>query len=111
VGIGQKIRQLRLRHNFSMRSLGDKLGVSHAHISKIESGESALSIELLEKIANLFKVKITFFFEEDVEDPELTLNQLGDFDSETLMFINKIRLLDKEQFKLVESIVNQFIKN
>lgn len=58
-----------------MRELGEKVGVSHAHISKLESGINSPSVELLEKLAEYFDIEISYFFsnEENFTDNE---NQL-----------------------------------
>lgn len=65
--IGQKINQLRLEKNLSMRELGEKLGISHAHISKLESGINSPSVDLLEKLAKFFNIDISYFFTKDDE--------------------------------------------
>lgn len=65
--IGQKINKLRLNKKMSMRELGEKVGVTHAHISKLESGISSPSVELLEKLADFFNIDISYFFAKDDE--------------------------------------------
>lgn len=66
--IGEKIKTLRTDKKLSMRELGDKLGVSHAHISKLEKGINSPSMDLLEKIAQFFNIDVSYFFskEEDM---------------------------------------------
>lgn len=49
-----------------MRELAEKLGVSHPHISKLESGENLPSITLLHGMADLFGIHIRDFF--NIED-------------------------------------------
>lgn len=66
--IGQKINKLRTDRKLSMRELGDKIGVSHAHISKLESGINSPSVDLLEKLADFFNIDISYFFTKDVDD-------------------------------------------
>src|SRR4051812_45606040 len=66
INIGNRIKELRTNKKLSMRELAEKLEVSHAHISKIESGENLPSLTLLEKMAEVFDVKMRDFF--DVED-------------------------------------------
>lgn len=66
--IGEKIKRLRTEKKLSMREFGDKLGVSHAHISKLESGINSPSVDLLEKIADYFNRDISYFFEKEDED-------------------------------------------
>lgn len=71
--IGQKINQLRVEKKLSMRELAEKLGISHAHISKLESGINSPSVELLEKLAEFFDIDVSYFFSK--EDEGFTLNE------------------------------------
>jgi transcriptional regulator with XRE-family HTH domain len=66
--IGQKIKKLRTEKDISMRKLGEEVGVSHAHISKLESGLNSPSVDLLEKIADYFKIDVSYFFIKE-QDP------------------------------------------
>lgn len=68
VEIGEKIKKLRTARKLSMRELGEKLGVSHAHISKLESGINSPSVDLLEKLADYFNIDVAYFFARDVDD-------------------------------------------
>ncbi|WP_026572472.1 helix-turn-helix domain-containing protein [Bacillus sp. UNC438CL73TsuS30] len=63
--IGLKINKLRTEKKLSMRELGEKIGVSHAHISKLEKGINAPSVDLLEKIAQCFDIDVSYFFSKD----------------------------------------------
>jgi transcriptional regulator with XRE-family HTH domain len=71
--IGQKINQLRLEKKLSMRELGEKVGISHAHISKLESGINSPSVDLLEKLADFFDIDVSYFFAK--EDEGFTVNE------------------------------------
>jgi transcriptional regulator with XRE-family HTH domain len=67
MNIGEKIKKLRTRKDLSMRELGEQIGVSHAHISKLESGINSPSVDLLEKLAEYFNIDISYFFSKDEE--------------------------------------------
>jgi transcriptional regulator with XRE-family HTH domain len=67
VNIGEKINKLRTDKKLSMRELGEKIGVSHAHISKLESGINSPSVDLLEKLAEFFHIDVTYFFAKEDE--------------------------------------------
>lgn len=69
--IGEKIKELRLQKKLSIRELADKLEVSHAHISKMESDKGLPSLPMLEKIADLFGVHITYFFDQKKVDVDV----------------------------------------
>lgn len=66
--IGAKINKLRLEKKLSMRELGEKIGISHAHISKLESGINSPSVDLLEKLAVFFNIDITYFFSNEEDE-------------------------------------------
>lgn len=81
--IGEKIKYLRTRKGISMRELGDNLGVSHAHISKLESGINSPSVDLLEKLSEFFNIDVSYFFARKDEDEilferDLSLEHLKD---------------------------------
>lgn len=65
MNIGEKITKLRTDKKMSMRELGEQIGVSHSHISKLESGINSPSVDLLEKLAEYFKIDVTYFFSGD----------------------------------------------
>jgi transcriptional regulator with XRE-family HTH domain len=71
--VGEKIKKLREEKNISMRKLAEELGVSHAHISKVEKGEVGTSVDFLKSLANFFHIHISYFFIE--EQNEFTTSQ------------------------------------
>lgn len=62
MNIGGKIKKLRTERKLSMRELAEQLGITHAHISKLESEKSSPSVDLLQTIADYFSVDISYFF-------------------------------------------------
>lgn len=74
--IGSKINKLRTERKLSMRELGDRIGVSHAHISKLESGINSPSVDLLEKLADCFNINIAYFFTSEREKKTFNENEL-----------------------------------
>ena len=56
--LGEKLRALRQREGLTVRQLGERLGVDHSHITKIERGENIPSLPLALKIADLFGVSL-----------------------------------------------------
>ena len=81
--IGEKIKQLRTRKGLTMKELGENLGVSHAHISKLESGNNSPSVDLLEKLSEFFNIDVSYFFARKDEDEilfehDLSLESLKD---------------------------------
>jgi transcriptional regulator with XRE-family HTH domain len=98
MNIGQKINKLRMDKNLSMRELGDKVGVSHAHISKLESGINSPSVELLEKLAEYFNIDVSYFFiseEEEKTFSESERSLMYDRDLSTGSIKKKYKLIDE----------------
>lgn len=110
--IGQKVSKLRKDKKMSMRELGEKVGVSHAHISKLESGLNSASLDLLEKIAEYFNIDVSYFFTQDEEalsDEEPNIIYERDLSLESLkgkynLEIDGIPATDEEIEKMVEYI-------
>lgn len=67
--IGPRIKKLREKHGYSLRGLGERINMTHSHLSRIEKGEKIPNIELLETLANVFDVPISYFFGETIEIP------------------------------------------
>ncbi len=62
VGAGDRLRVLRDARGLKQRELGKLIGVSHAAISRWESGERGISSELIPKLASVLRVQCADFF-------------------------------------------------
>jgi transcriptional regulator with XRE-family HTH domain len=68
MSIGARIRQLRLRNRESLQQVADAVGASKPHIWELEAEKTANpSIELLKKLAEHFKVPVSYLLEERPE--------------------------------------------
>lgn len=94
--MGRKLREIRDKRNYSQRQLAEKLGVSDSYLSKVEKGQP-VSLKLLERIADILNVHISYFFIEDDE-----LNEFSDAQKELLfepdLSLDKI----KEKFQFIK---------
>lgn len=60
-----KLRQYRIKHNYSCQYMADKLEISKSFYWQIENGKRRLSYDTAVKIARVFKTKPdALFFEE-----------------------------------------------
>lgn len=59
--IGQKIKELRLSRDLKQQELAERVGLSRATISNVESGTRGLSLESLHKVCKVFNVSIDYF--------------------------------------------------
>lgn len=62
--IGNNMRNLRLKHNYSQDELAELLDVSTNHIYRIEAGTSHMSLRVLLKAREVFSVKANALIEE-----------------------------------------------
>ena len=85
--IGKKIREIREKEGETLRLTAESIGISHAHLSKIENGKNTPSLEGLEKLAEHFGVPVGYLLgeEKSLEEYERIKN---------LQFINDIDLLN-----------------
>ncbi len=107
--LGDKIRQLRLIRGLNQDNIAEELNMSAGNYGKIERGEVSLSIEKLQRISEIFEVKISDFFDEST--PLIQKAQTKDSKSDK-DYINKseFNLLVKEVEILYEKVENLKIK-
>jgi transcriptional regulator with XRE-family HTH domain len=60
--IGWNTRRLRIRRGETQEVLGDRSGLGHAHIGRIERGLTNVSADSLDKLALALGVKLTDLF-------------------------------------------------
>src|ERR1700712_657022 len=63
-GLGQKLRQLRLRKKIALVDLGKHTGLSASMLSQLETGKMIPTLPTLARIAMVFDVGLEFFFGE-----------------------------------------------
>lgn len=71
LSFAKKIKELRLKHGLSLRELGEAVNVNYSHLSRLESGQKAPSIDMIELLASYYKVKPSYLLDADTDD-ELT---------------------------------------
>lgn len=60
---GMRIKALREARDWTQETLAKKAGVARVTIGRIEIGHSRPSLELLERLAKIFKVKLSELLE------------------------------------------------
>ncbi len=66
--ISTAIFKYRIKHNLSQKKLAEKLGVTQAMISKLESGDYNYTVEQLWKISHRLGFKFDVLFEDTSEE-------------------------------------------
>lgn len=95
--IGLRIKALREKSGFSQSNIANYLKVDQSFISKIESGERSITIDMLEKLAALLGVELTVF-EDSTNNLEQNLSfafrasEIDEQDMEVISAINQIAL-------------------
>lgn len=63
--IAANIKKLRKSAKLSQEEFAEKINCSREFISRVENLKEKVSLKMLLKLSELFKVKPTYFFEED----------------------------------------------
>ena len=93
---GESFKTLRESNKITQSQMAKFLNVDQSYISKFETNERQLSIDLLEKSSDLFGCSVRVFFEDDVEIPKLKtafrMANTSNIELEDLAIINRIAL-------------------
>ncbi len=60
--LGKKVQKLRENLGYTQEELAEKINISRTHIGHIEQGRKSPSIKLMDKLARIFKVKVSDLF-------------------------------------------------
>lgn len=71
--VGMKIRKLRKENKDSLKSLAKKIDYDWSNLSKMERGIYSASVEVLNKIINVYNVDPSYFLGEGFTEPEKDL--------------------------------------
>lgn len=73
-----RIKELRLKHNLTLRQLGKELDMYDSRISQYETGKRQPNIETWQKLADYFNVSVPYLQGIDDEDYiEFACNECG----------------------------------
>lgn len=63
MNIGIKIKKLRAEKGITLKELSEKSGLSSGFLSQLERGLTTIAVDSLEKLAMIFEVPLTYFFD------------------------------------------------
>jgi transcriptional regulator with XRE-family HTH domain len=63
VTFGLKIKELRKQKKYSQEQLANLSSINKSYISKIETGKTEVSLEIINKLAMAFEIKIDQLFD------------------------------------------------
>ncbi len=91
--ISQNIVNLRKQNKLTQLELSEKIAYSDKAISRWEKGESLPDLETLYKLSLVFDVPVSYFFEENVNDDTISVNQKNEKLSKILVLILSISIV------------------
>lgn len=66
--LGSNIRYYRFKNNYTQERLAELLDISTTYMSDIECGKRNVSLDIIERIAALFKIKYSDLFRTQKEE-------------------------------------------
>ncbi len=94
--IGNRIKTFREQSGFTQKNIATYLQVDQSLVSMVETGKRVFTVDLLEKLADLFGVSLKDFEAEETEVRTLSFalraNEIDETDMETIRVINRIAL-------------------
>lgn len=65
-----KLKELRLRYNFTQKDVANAIGITRQYYSKLESDQAAFikaSLEIILALCQLYQISINYFIDDYVE--------------------------------------------
>lgn len=76
--VGENLRKARENKKLTLRDVAKLIGKDHSYVSKVENGKTRPNLDYLERMAEIYDVDITYFFNaEEIDIPE---ELVGDID-------------------------------
>lgn len=101
------IRNKRLERGYTMKQLGDKVGVSEATVSRWESGHlSTMKHTKIALLADALGISPVLLFAPAQPAATATTAKATDFSEREILLIKKYRQLDADGKALVDSIID-----
>lgn len=97
--IGVRISKRRKHLNLTQEQVAEKIGVSVQMISNLELGKKAIRPENLVKISSALDISCDY----------ILTGKMNENDTNT--FINRIRLLKEDDYKMIEMLVEYCLSN
>lgn len=106
--VNKKFSKLRKISGVTQNKLAEYLGVDQSYISKCEKNERQLSLEVLEKVSNLFGCPMEYFTDDESTFKPmpfaLRANGIETEDFEAISIINKLALNLREMEKILKEV-------
>lgn len=102
--VGQLIKRARETKRYSLRLLGEEVGVSHTTLSMIEKGKQQIPFNLIDKLSKVLELdRLNLYIEAGYTPPEL----LFDLDPEVENYLKDRSIRQKEYVEEIEAVRNE----
>lgn len=93
--IGEKLKNLRLLNNYTQKQVSDYLEIDQGHLSNIETGKRNTTIDIIEKLCNLYNCSIEYILGESsyYNPPKIAFR--GKKQNQNLVLISKMNEIMK----------------
>lgn len=93
--VGERLKRIRLEHNFTQKQIADYLGFKQGQIAKLESNERTLKSDSLIKLSNLYRCS-----------PEYIILGIGEYSKTNLAFRSNEKKLSLEDIAEMNRIID-----
>ena len=93
--VGERLKRIRLEHNFTQKQIADYLGFKQGQIAKLESNERTLKSDSLIKLSNLYRCS-----------PEYIILGIGEYSKTNLAFRSNKKNLSLEDMAEMNRIID-----
>lgn len=93
--VGERLKRIRLEHNFTQKQIADYLGFKQGQIAKLESNERTLKSNSLIKLSNLYRCS-----------PEYIILGIGEYSKTNLAFRSNEKNLSLEDIAEMNRIID-----
>ena len=93
--VGERLKRIRLEHNFTQKQIADYLGFKQGQIAKLESNERTLKSDSLIKLSNLYRCS-----------PEYIILGIGEYSKTNLAFRSNEKNLSLEDIAEMNRIID-----
>jgi len=94
--VGIKLKTMREQNDLTQEIISAFLNIDQSLLSKIENGEKSIPVEVLEELATLYGVNLSYFEESDSSVQPLTItlkpDEIDEKDLETISIVNRVAL-------------------
>lgn len=103
--IGQRIRELRRKKNWTQKELGAKLGINWTNVTRYEKDKIKPSVKMLRKFSDAFEVPVDKLIYDEAE----TKQDLQIQDRELLRQFTEVEKMSEEDRNVIKKLIQAMI--